>query len=254
MRKLLPTLLFIVFLSPHANAQSGRYLFPIAQTNVNGAQGSFWVTELYAHNHSDEIVWITNNFSCQLSAVHACDMDVPPRSSVSLGLSPDPYMFYGVTEERDAAKVSFSSFVRNVSGTVQSWGTAIPVPDLADFRSLPLHISTVPADPAYRVSLRLYTFPEEVASVEVEIWQLGGGLRDVNRLGSFSILPLPEGEHGRFGSSFEAHHLLDRIGGVDPTSRVAIKVLAPPSHNTNRWWGFAAVTHNASQQVTVFTP
>lgn len=254
MKRLFPPLLLILCLSPHAQAQSGRFLVPIAQTNVNGAQGSLWVTELYAHNHSDEVVWISNNVSCQWSAEHACDQDVPARSSVSVGLSFEPYMFHGVTKERDIGKVTFSAYVRNVSGTVQSWGTALPVPDVATFRPSPLRISPVPADPEYRVSLRLYTFSEEVASVDVEIWLLDGGLREVNRLGTLSVLPLYEGEYKRYGSSFEVHDLLGRISGMDPTSRVAIKVLAPPSHDSNRWWGFATVTHNTSQQVTVFAP
>lgn len=133
MKKIFPHLLFIVFFSLEATAQSGRYLFPITRTNVNGTHGSLWVTELYAHNHSDEPIWISNNFNCQFSAVHACDAELRPRSS--MGLSSDPYDIYGVVEERDIGKVSSSSFVRNVSGRVQSWGTAIPVPDLTAFRS-----------------------------------------------------------------------------------------------------------------------
>lgn len=254
MKKIFPFLVCIVFFSLQARAQSGRYFFPITQTNVNGTHGTVWVTELYAHNHSDEIVWITNNFACQLSAVHACDMDLPPRSSVSLGLSSDPYMFYAVLEERDIGKVSFSSFVRNVSGRVQSWGTAIPVPELTAFRSLPLRIAPVPADPEYRVSLRLYTFQDDVVSVDVEIWLLDGGLHEVNRVRTLRVLPLYEGEYKRYGSSFEIHDLLGGIPGIDPTSRVAIRALAPSSRNSDRWWGFATVTNNTSQQVTVFEP
>lgn len=254
MKRLFPPLLLILCLSPHAQAQSGRFLVPIAQTNVNGAQGSLWVTELYAHNHSDEVVWINNIVDCRWSAEHACDQDVPPRSSVRVGLSFEPYMFHGVTKERDIGKVTFSAYVRNVSGTVQSWGTALPVPDVATFRPSPLRISPVPADPEYRVSLRLYTFSEEVESVDVEIWQLDGALREINRVESLRLLAIPEGEYKRYGSYFETHHLLGGIAGVDPTSRVAIKVLAPTSQSSNRWWGFATVTHNTSQQVTVFAP
>lgn len=230
-------------------------MLPVTKSAIPGANGSLWVTEHYAHNHSDSTMWVTNNFSCQWSAVHASDVEVPSRSTVRIArayASGVPYEFWGVTEGSDEA-FSVTSFVRNINGDTDPWGTALPVAGGDDFRTQPVHIAPVPADPAYRVSLRAWAWSGRADSLVAEIVDVDEWGRPGDVLGTVILPRVPESRSPSVSSYFEIHDLLSAIADRDSESRVGIRISAPSAPDAFLW-SFASITHNDSQHVTVFAP
>jgi hypothetical protein len=239
----------------------GVVLLPITKTEVPGANGSLWVTELYLHNHSDQVLWVTNTWGgCRLSAVHACDVRLDPRSTVRETSTPpqfprnDAYHYWYVTEGAPSA-FSASTFVRNIGTDVDPWGTAVPAARAADFKTEPLHLAPVPGDPAYRVSLRVYVWSWFTHSSElaVEIWTTGGSGNAPSLVRSLTLPAVPKQYADAPGSYFEAHDIFAGIPARGASDRFTIRMATPASPGA-RLWGFASIVHNETQHVTVFAP
>lgn len=250
--------LFLMLASFHLHAHDdGSQIVPIALPDTPGAGGSLWVTEHYFHNHSDEPLWVTNIARpCQFSAEHACDGQLAPRSTTKADLLylDRPFDVWHVTEG-DPGAFSITSIVRNTASDVDPWGTSIPTPAAADFFSGSFHVAPVPVDPAYRVSLRIYSIPEEVelTSVTVEIWQYEdlytGSMQLVDTL---VLPPVPYGDSEHYGSYFETHNLFGTITAGSDDARALIRVSS--SNSEQLLWGFASITHNVTHHVTIFAP
>ena len=244
--------------SAHAQSESvSLTLTPLADLATAGAHGTVWITEAYAHNHSDSILYINDIPECAIAVDLGCHIPIPPRGVVALhGISPvvprRPYSIWHVMAG-DPEALSITSLVRNVSDEVDPWGTALPTH--AVFRSQPLQIGAVPADPEYRVSLRVYALDSgsDIPSVDVEFYSFERTvLVQPHLLGRTTMTAMPISHHMR-ATYFESHNVLGSLPHLDPDSRVVIKVAVPGSPST-LLWGFATITHNETQHVTVFAP
>lgn len=251
-------LLFLIIASVPLHAHNdGSQIVPIALPDTPGAGGSIWVSKHYLHNHSDEPLWVTNNMRpCQFSAEHACDAQLPPRSTTEVSLLGihRPFDVWHVTEG-DPRAFSITTVVRNTASDVDPWGTSIPTPAAADYFSGSFHVAPVTVDPAYRVSLRIYSIPQEAAltSVTVEIWQYDDIFTGSVQLVDTLILPpVPYEGSELYGSYFETHDLFRGLTEGSDDARALIRVRA--SDSEQRLWGFASVTHNVTHHVTIFAP
>lgn len=238
----------------------GQILIPVAFNTVSGANGSQWTTEHYAHNNGSETVWISVITGCRLSAVHACDEPVGGGVTRSL-----PNYYYDrpfavwLVKEGAPETVSISSFVRNRSDGRDGWATAIPNPRLSDFFAEQFHIAPVPADRGSRVSLRLYSLPweAEISSLDVEFWiYAGAGGASPTHLvetRTISIVSYSNGEGQLVPMGYaEVHDVFAGLADRTDSTLVSVLVKAPDPHA--RIWGFASVTNNETQHITVFAP
>jgi hypothetical protein len=186
-----------------------------------------------------------------------CDFQIPPRSTLRItGPFTDPTGPYDIwiVTGGDASAFGLTSFVRNTAIEIDPWGTAIPTPLVEDFFTGPFHIAPVPGDPDYRVSLRVYALTEgpDLATITVEIWLYGSSSSVPLTLAdtlTVSSTPHPESR----GSYFELHDLLASVPGRTEDTRALIRINAPSSPEVPIW-GFASLTHNATQHVTIFAP
>jgi hypothetical protein len=262
----------------HVQSPYERVLVPIIiQTPVPGAFGSLWQTTLTVRNESDQAVEITPTpFGgclelCEVWGAH---------TTLQLGanvVNPNggTFMYVGSPGLR---KVTFNLRVQDISRQASTWGTTIPVVRETEVSTGKLQLLNIPVSSDFRTTLRVYDFDtlkQQVGSVQVRVYDMCGiGPLDNTPQFPCSVGPLAEanlelasgGEQlatipdhpgtamiGDLVSSFQQlRSVLPRPGDLTAIPRVRIDI--DPITPGLRFWGFASVTNNTTQHVTVITP
>ena len=264
----------LVILSSAATAQVGyapdhRFLLPVSDGRVPGALGSLWKAELVAHNHSNSSVVVSE---CCCAIPEGCGSH-SANSTFFPGLfrlNPNDGAFMYVS---DPAAVTFSLRIRDVSRDSETWGTSIPVvPPWGAFTST-LHLIDVTVDSRFRSALRIYDFDSlgpDSTQVRVRIYDMCG-LSPIDVHCSTTPLvdqtmSLVPRETTTTPSRPAMIMLPDLVAAFPVLSRVkptilagsdrpaAVRIEIDPITAGLRFWAFASVTNNATQQVTVIAP
>ena len=148
---------------------------------------------------------------------------------------------------RQAAKrVTFGLLARDLSRQQDALGTELPVVREADLRDGVFSLLSVPADPRYRVSLRLYGI-DDVRRVVLRIRLMDNTSSDV----SVQIVTLRPASYGGGSATFGyIGDLLTQYPQIAGKGPLHLEVDA----NGARVWGFVSVTNNETQHVTVIRP
>lgn len=235
------TLLLAVFTLPLPAQEVTRFLVPVT-TEGAGGYGSFWKIDLFAFNSSDRKIFI--------GGLRVADSGISPGRTMRLLVfdrpTPPPGQFVRILRD-EAAEIEFALHVRDVMGVTTSWGTQIPVVAESDFRP-ELALINIPLTSAYRDHLRIYTTGETDTAVTMRIAPLGNdGDSDVDVvveefvIAAATIAGLP--------GYFEIRDLRARFPQLlgEERMRIALDAERPI-------WAFAAVTNNATNEVTIFAP
>ena len=206
-----------------------------------GAHGSQWDSEMSIRNGNDHpLTAVPNPFYNGCFPI--CDTRLHARTSWTFrppndGLATG-FVFH--LPRQDAPNVHLDLLVRDLSRQVEALGTEIPVVREHEFHEGPFGVVNVPVDPRFRVAFRLYSI-DGPGLMQLVFKPLTGGLP------IFTTPPLSVPERLLITDLVASY---PQLAGRGPL-RIEV-VPQTPAHG--RFWGFASVTNNETQHVTVISP
>lgn len=215
---------------------SERILVPIFAQPGPGAFGSFWQSELWVHNDTDEPV------QTGLGPVFPPKTTIGPLVGDRAVGTPGLVMF---TRREHEAHLHFSVRIRDLSRQAQTWGTEIPVVRESEFFTGRMQLLAVPTDGRFRTMLRVYEF-------------LGFGLSPgavrvrFYRTGVSPDVLLHEQTVSLAGTGVLAYA---QLASLPPEVSDAAPVRIEIEPLKEMWfWAFVSITNNETQHVTIITP
>lgn len=249
--------ILIIAVSAWAQTSYDRFLLPVAaKRGAPGAFNSSWVALTWIKNASS----LTLDFNVPRPCVFECPPQrLQPQETREIELSEpaaDPGFIMYI--ERPTDNVWFFSRVYDQSQQSLTYGTEIPVVRENQFYDRPFVLPGVPADPRFRVLLRIYDMSgrtdgvatvreldwggvQEWGSVDVTLQRgVGSGTPPQNKP-SYAAIALP----GAFST------VLDAVG---KPRRPEFDLEITPKSPGLKLWAFVTVTNNETQHVTTITP
>jgi hypothetical protein len=206
-----------------------------------GAHGSEWDSEMSVRNDNDHpLTAVPNPFYNGCFPI--CDTRLAGRTSWTFR-PPNEGLAEGFVihlPRQDAPNVALNLLVRDLSRQAEALGAEIPVVRENEFYEGPFGVVNVPVDPRFRVALRLYSI-DGAGAMQLVLRPMNGGLPVLVT----PPLPVPE---RLLISDLLAWY--PELAGHGPL-RIEV-VPMTPAHG--RFWGFAAITNNETQHVTVISP
>jgi hypothetical protein len=239
-----------------------RVLIPVVITSpVSGAFGSQWVTSLTVTNRSTSPVQVTGyaNGGCRTGACEGSG-PVPPNTTLFPVIAlPEGvnWALLGVDRTK-TLDVAFGLRVQDTSRALHTWGSGIPVVRERDALRGTFTISDIPVSHAIRTTLRVYQFdPSVPASVTIRISATEA--RSVTPTTSVPDAPIVE-----FRRAFRTVASLGDLNAgyieiplttvLPPSAAQHLRIDIVPDDDRANYWGFASVTNNETQHVTVLSP
>lgn len=241
-----------------ADAGYEQVLLPIYLKNpAPGANGTLWRTDFYIRNDGNTPVQLAPwdcppNSGCP--AVFPLTFTLQPQVTLH---NPENFALYGGSNPSRLlyvsapANVSMSLRVADVSRSAQNAGTDVPVIRPSELLRSRSQLFNVPlTDQNFRVLLRIYEVAYNRSTFTVRFHPQEGGLppHEVE-------LTATSPQTGPFRSEaayveFDVSALLHLRRAWPDTLRIEIEPATPGS----RYWGFASITNNQTQLVTLVTP
>jgi len=245
-----------------------RILVPVIGLGP-GAYNTLWLSELYVHNSG-----VISSFVSYPSA-HPCALCPPPPPPAGIGsllLRPNETSTFNVFLERTTSpmtpgvvlyvspkpardSVSFELLLRNDAFRRDKWGIEIPVVREDRFRVGTTELMNIPLDPRYRVMLRVYDVDnvQDGADTSVIVRRYVRH-NDSERLVDEQTLDLREIAGGGEFVAFPGYGSLSGITADLASTVDTLRVEVQPVTPGLRYWAFASVTNNETQDVTVISP
>lgn len=263
-RRLLLACLALLSLAVSASADDYvRYLVPTVATNITGANGSTWVTELTIHNPRERELGILGDVCSGSPFVTPPCADIffiRPQTSRAVQLQPSPFgtdgAFLYVPVDPTYPTTPMTLRVRDLSKNATSFGTEVPIARLTDFVQL-VTITDVPTDSRFRATLRIYNSSEAPREVQVRVFTLEGNTpiaeQRVQLKGIVTVAPDLTPLHPAYAQLDPLSAAVRAAGPrvrieIDDPARVIVSPPPPPI------WAFVSITNNETQQVTTITP
>ena len=223
-----------------------QYLIPIIANSVPGAFGSIWQTEFTASNLGAAALPIQAP-RCPFGSLCPTGGTIDANSDQRMVLypqqpGPNPGAFFYVASDQ-AAFFAAELRVRDLSQQSRSWGTEVPVVNASEFRDA-LRLVDVPADPNFRVLLRVYANVGATA-VQVRVQNADGTVVLNESLPMIASAP-PAGSAD--GPAYAQLAIPAGAAG----DRFRIDVTSPTAGHPV--WAFASITNNTTQELTLVTP
>ena len=227
-----------------------RILIPVAVKQLSGNFGSLWTSDISVVNAGSTPVQIED------CIVEACSYTPAPTAPLHPGVAKSldyRYLFNepaAILWVRTAAvdQLRFAARFRDLSKQAESYGNELPIVRERDLTAGPVHILDIPTDRDFRVTLRLYDIDDRRDNqVEIRVFAMNG--EETLFLGAPVTLTRSTEQPGEF-YGFAAISLDQLLA----TSRFPfVRVEARATNPATRLWGFATVTSNTTQQVTVIS-
>lgn len=247
------------WLSMTAGAQE-RLLIPITGTQTPGAYGSVWTTELWAHNQSDDVIYLSPTSYCPGLPICVPRTPIEPGGAIRIYLPGVPEGFppgriltatpaVGTTLAVDALFMNLR--VRDESRAAASMGIEIPIVPVSDLFTTPLSLLNIPGDELFRHTLRIYDIDNQPSAFRVRLFDSDTG----EELPSQSVVltvneyDFVEPEPLSHAPSAAQIDLRPNIPIGDKRYHLTIEPLQPSTY-----WAFISITNNETQEVTLTTP
>lgn len=228
-----------------------RILIPVAVKQLSGNFGSLWFSDISVVNAGTTPVQIEDCIIEACNYTPAVTVPLHPGVAKSFDYR---YLFSepaAILWVRTSAvdQLRFAARFRDVSKQAESYGNELPVVRERDLTTGPVHILDIPTNRDFRVNLRLYDIDAHRGNqVEIRVFAMNG--EETLFLGAPVTLNRSTEQPGEF-YGFVAISL-DQILA---TSRFPyVRVEARATNPATRLWGFATITSNITQQVTVISP
>ena len=221
-----------------------------------GALGSRWDTELSGRNDNAYRYWSPYDapfnhwcFICDPPPPQGLPANASGTIRASASLVQQPQGMLGHIQRQGSENVHYGLLVRDLSRQSEALGAEVPVvreDELFDNRSFSL--LNVPSDSRFRTALRVYTI-EGSGSFRLVIKPMFG---DDVLVDTEHITTRPA--ETPYGHGFLViGHLVASYPALAGHGPLRIEVI-PRSPGGSRIWGFATVTNNETQHVTVISP
>jgi hypothetical protein len=225
-----------------------RILIPVILEGP-GAFGAQWITDAWIENAEDyDVRFFRAPFATLPCGIpEGCDVPPIPKRSTRRIESQWPTGVF-IYPER-GADVRLNVLVRDLSRQAEALGTEVPVVREDDWKSGKFGLLNVPADPRFRVSLRVY-FEE---NPQFGFFFLP--VRITRMTDDISIVETTIGLDFAHNGIIPAAGFIADIGtqlGIPAGTPLRIEV--GPAPGGVKIWGFASVTNNTTQHVTVISP
>ena len=269
-RKLLILSLFSLSLASQSIAQTPQsnvlVLIPVFFAGP-GALGSQWNTQLTILNNSDNpLTSIPYIYACSIP--EGCLGFFPAHASVaSVAGAPNcPACFrlstgyFESVRSDEVPQAVFSLRVFDQSQATTDYGTEIPVVTSSAFREDELQFLDVPADPNFRITLRVYGLPGNAPMIRVRAFQepqaVWGSPQSPSELIAERMFALNRASNTAGGVIQQGPSLVidDALGiqsmSTDKRYRITVQSTTPGVPI----WALVTVTNNQTQRVAAIAP
>lgn len=243
------TLLALVT-APSTLAQDKRYLLPIPIGAPSpGAHGSVWKGELTAYNAGGRAVRIETSNSLCITLCPAGRWNVAAGETVSIFSDSPTMLLVSSNGFADSPVVPMNARIFDISRMSSDRGTEIPIVAEEDFRSGTLRLISVPSEPGFRNTLRIYDWDGgEPTLVTVRVLNQRTGVE----IGVRQVVLERQIKGGFFGFGYAQLDLAEVVPAAAAPDTLRLEI--DGAGVSLRLWGFVSVTHNETQRVTLITP
>lgn len=217
-----------------------RLLVPVLVSNLPGAMGSVWQTDMWITNVSSQpIVYGINpcNQACCCAEINT----IGPQSTKRYAENRPQGRYFGAADS-----IKLEVRLRDLTRNASSAGVNLPVVREDEFRADEMSLIAVPRDPRFRVLVRFYML-DKALPLSVDQIDASGNIVQTDQV----QLNPPVG--GLFAGLAPAYGQLSLDPGTQEAAepvRIRIKAIYP---NTS-FWAFASVTNNDTSEVTLILP
>jgi hypothetical protein len=251
---IITTLSLLLAAAAFAQTPSTRVLLPVVATNLSGAFGSQWTTDIVAFNNSPHRTAISSSLSCPATCTGGLGLDVGQVVDITNAVPrpgiPALFMYVYLADPAQD-NVQFGLRVRDLSQQANSWGTEVPVVRDADAFARPFDLLNVPLVARFRQTLRVYDLAAtSSSSVKVQYFAMPAGtlLKEYDLPIMFPTDQLtPPTTPGYAEVGFVGN--APELAGVE---RIRVRII--PMNEQQRLWGMVSVTNNDTQELTIISP
>jgi len=236
-----------------------RYLIPLVQRDIKGANGSVWTSELRFRNRWDRDIPIIGALCSSLLDPPCSQVsNIPPDTTVTLPIQPrgdgaDGAFLY-VPIALVGPRPVITLHVRDTSKGAGGYGTQVVTPRIDEYQAQ-IDLIAIPTDPRYRGTLRIYGNGAAPQLVRVRTYS-----ETDNNLLNSQVVPLSGIINIAF-DPFPKHPAYAQIDAVPDSARAAdadrvrIVVDTPDAgENPPLVWAFVTITDNVTQLTSTIAP
>lgn len=254
------------FLAPALIAQSVEtepLFLPLAPQRVAGAFGSEWDTHLVVTNLSDTPVGVYGYQPFDGCLGCGPQPPIPPRATIYIYLTNRSDLVRGVSMSVDRGRsrdLAITLRSRDLSRSHETWGTVVPVVRPDDLRVGRFGFTDIPLTGGFRALVRVYDTDARTAPrARMRVYAVNPE-RDYPRTTEADVLLLdrellftvPTDATDQLFYPGYAEVSLSAEPALAGASRVRVEI--EPLTGERQYWGFATITHNETQHVTVLQP
>jgi hypothetical protein len=257
MRKLVLAFIFAVSASAQNPQDYDRYLIPVIQRDLRGANGSVWTADLLFRNRWSREMTLVGP---QLVICTCTPPPVPANTTTSIALfargdGADGAFLY-VPKSLNDPRPAITLHVRDTSTNATSFGSEIHLP-LPDEFQQQVDLIGIPTDARYRGTLRIYGTTAAPQEVRVRTYDdINGALLSEERVTLSGILNIAADPFPAHPAYAQRDAIPDSVHAADAQRiRVTVDVMgenvSPPPLPI---WAFITVTDNVTQLTSTITP
>lgn len=247
---LLAVAVAVVFLASFAEAGQ-QILIPLAPgPAIPGAFGTSWKTELWVYNSGTTQAAVSVR-----PALAGQGFVIPPKKSMEFSSFDAAAAGRGLlVEVADTADIRLQLQVREIAYGEMA-GVTVPTVPLAGFSAEPQQLLNIPATSAFRTTVRIYALFSSGAPAEftVRIYDMDhdDALVQVQHVTVPASPTLPP---SYVDTPVGVAVLGDYFRSLKEIPHARLEIAAESSSSASRFWAFATVTHNVTQQVLIIVP
>jgi len=267
------TLLALALLATSASAQSVinvdainanpddyvRYLIPLVQRDIKGANGSVWTSELRFRNRWDRDIPIIGPLCSPVADPCVPPIDIPPGATVTLPIQPrgdgvDGAFLYVPIAVTGGPRPAITLHVRDTSKGTGGYGTQVVTPRIDEYQPR-VDLIGIPTDSRYRGTLRIYGSGAAPQLVRVSTYsETGNDVLNTQLVPLSGILNIAFDPFPSHPAYAQLDAVPDSVRAAD-ADRIRIVVDTPDAgDNPPLIWALVTITDNVTQLPSTIAP
>lgn len=233
-----------------------RILLPVTATNIPGANGSLWRSDITALIRSQSQIEVTPG---PCDRVQVLCIGLPLNTPFNAGdfindhTAPGGQFVYVRTG--DAEKIRFNMRVYDQSRTTETAGAEIPIVREDEFTTGTITLLGIPSAPQYRHTLRVYEADaREGARVAIRVWANNESAPRATVVRTLERSPINTRVTPALLPTHPSYLQLDLRELVVAPARDLMRIEVEPLDPGMRIWSFVSIINNDTHHVTTVTP
>jgi hypothetical protein len=234
-----------------------RYLIPLVQRDIRGANGSVWTAELQFRNRWDREMPIRGPLCSPIADPCVPPIDIPPDVTLTLPIQPRGdstdgaflYVPIGLFGPRPAITLH----VRDTSKGAGGFGTQVITPRIDEYQPQ-VDLISIPTDSRYRGTLRIYGNSAQPQVVRVRTYsETDNNLLNTQVVPLYGIVNIAFDPFPSYPAYAQLDAVPDAVRAAD-ADRIRIVVDTPDNANPPLIWAFVTITDNVTQLTSTIVP